>query len=600
MTWALSLGMLARTLTESSPELTSRLWTGLPVSGGLAHGVVHVLKDHFDEPEPETIRPEQADGEMVRLRKALDTTRVEIEALQRQMIEDGGGEEADIFDAHLLILDDESLLKQVERRVRVEWLNVDFAYYQLMLKHINALRGKSDPYLRERFLDIKDVTHRVMRHLRGEMLETPMFDHPVIVVARDLTPSDTVQLDRSMVLGFAVETGSTVSHAAIIARSMDVPAVVRLTGISEHLHSGDRVLLDGDNGLLILNPSEETLSELLVREAAAEVREDALHERRHEPALTLDGQAVLLGVNAEFLEELPVVKDSGADEVGLFRTEFLHLADPEASEDFLADAYRQVIRAVAPNLVIFRTLDLGGDKVEESYLQNPEPNPFLGWRGIRLSLGKIDLFKRQLRALLRAGAGEKVGIMFPMVTMVSEVLDAKALLHECQDELSAEGHQLPEQVLIGAMIEVPAAALIARGLAGQVDFFSLGTNDLVQYTLAVDRLNERVADLYQPTHPAVLQLIEMTVLAGKERGIRVGMCGEMAADIALTPLLLGLGLRELSVSAGQVARVKEAIRRLDSVACSQLWSETLPLPTAHEILQRSRELAERCYPDLFE
>jgi phosphotransferase system enzyme I (PtsI) len=592
--------MVARILTESPLELTSRLWTGLPVSGGLAHGVVHVLKDHFDEPEPETIKPDQADGEMRRLHRALDTTRVEIEALQRQMIEDGGGEEADIFDAHLLILDDVSLLKQVERRVRVEWLNVDYAYYQLMLKHINALRGKSDPYLRERFLDIKDVTHRVMRHLRGEMLETPMFDHPVIVVARDLTPSDTVQLDRSMVLGFAVETGSAVSHAAIIARSMGVPAVVRLTGISEHLHSGDRVLLDGDKGLMILNPSEETLSDLMVREAAAEVREDALHERRHEPAITRDGLVVLLGVNAEFLEELPVVKDSGADEVGLFRTEFLHLADPEASEDWLTDAYRQVVQAVAPNLVIFRTLDLGGDKVEESYLQNPEPNPFLGWRGIRLSLGKVDLFKRQLRALLRAGAGQRLGIMFPMVTMVSEVVDAKALLETCQQELMAEGAELPEKVLIGAMIEVPGAALVARGLGKHVDFFSLGTNDLVQYTLAVDRLNERVADLYQPTHPAVLRLIEMTVLAGRECGIRVGMCGEMAADIVLTPLLLGLGLRELSVSAGQVARVKEAVRRLDAGECARLWQEVQQLADAQSILEQSRRVAELCYPDLFE
>lgn len=576
------------------------MWTGLPVSGGLAHGVVHVLKDHFDEPEPETILPEQADAEMLRLRRALDTTLVEIEALQRQMIEDGGGEEADIFDAHLLILDDSSLLKQVERRVRVEWLNVDYAYYQLMLKHINALRGKSDPYLRERFLDIKDVTQRVMRHLRGEMLETPMFEHPVIVVARDLTPSDTVQLDRSMVLGFAVETGSAVSHAAIIARSMNVPAVVRLTGISEHLHSGDRVLLDGDNGLMILNPSEETLSELLVREAAAEVREDKLLERRHEPALTKDGQVVLLGVNAEFLEELPVLKDSGADEVGLFRTEFLHLADPDASEDTLADGYRQVVQAVAPNLVIFRTLDLGGDKVEDSYLQNPEPNPFLGWRGIRLSLGKIDLFKRQLRALLRAGSGQRLGIMFPMVTTVSEVVDAKALLEACQQELVEEGVALPDKVLVGAMIEVPGAALVARGIGRHVDFLSLGTNDLVQYTLAVDRLNDRVSELYQPTHPAVLRLIEMTVGAGRDCGIRVGMCGEMAADISLTPLLLGLGLRELSVSAGQVARVKEAVRHLDVEECTQLWQQVQETSAAKDIMEQSRALARRCYPYLFD
>lgn len=587
-------------MAEASTPLISRRWTGLPVSSGLAHGVVHVLKDHFDEPEPETIPPESADAELARLRRALDATREEILALQQQMIASGGEAEADIFEAHLLILEDESLLKQVEKRVRVEWLNVDYAYYQLMLKNINALRRMSDPYLRERFLDIKDVTQRVMRHLRGELLETPMFEHPVIVVAHDLTPSDTVQLDRAKVLGFAVETGSAVSHAAIIARSMDVPAVVRLAGIAEELHSGDMVLLDGDNGVLILNPSESALDESRQREAEAEVREDALHSRRHQPALTRDGQAVLLGVNAEFLDEIPAIKDSGADEVGLFRTEFLHLADPDASEDWLANAYCQIVQAVAPHLVIFRTLDLGGDKVEEPYQQSPEPNPFLGWRGIRLSLGRTDLFKRQLRALLRAASGRRAGIMFPMVTTVREVTEARQLLAECQRELEAEGVPPPEKILIGAMIEVPGAALAAEAIGRQVDFFSLGTNDLVQYTLAVDRLNERVADLYQPTHPAVLRLIAMTVEAGQACGIRVGMCGEMAAEIALIPLLLGLGLRELSVSAAQVARVKDAIRRLDLAECRALWQTAQNEADAAAILRHSRALAERCYPDLFE
>ncbi len=587
-------------LADTSEQLISRRWTGLPVSGGLAHGVVHVLKDHFDEPEPETIPPERADAEMIRLRRALDATRGEIQALQKQMIDDGGVAEADIFEAHLLILEDESLLKQVEKRVRVEWLNVDYAYYQLMLKNINALRRMSDPYLRERFLDIKDVTQRVMRHLRGELLETPMFDHPVIVVARDLTPSDTVQLDRAMVLGFAVETGSAVSHAAIIARSMNVPAVVRLAGLSEELHSGDSVLLDGDKGLLILNPSESALDESRQREAEAEQREDALIMRRHEPALTRDGVAMLLGVNAEFLDEIQGIKDSGADEVGLFRTEFLHLADPEASEDWLADAYHRVIQAVSPHLVIFRTLDLGGDKVEESYLQCPEPNPFLGWRGIRLSLVRTDLFRRQLRALLRAASGARAGIMFPMVTTVREVQEARRMLVECQRELEAEGIAPPEQLLVGAMIEVPAAALAADSIGRQVDFLSLGTNDLVQYTLAVDRLNERVADLYQPTHPAVLRLIAMTVEAGRTCGIRVGICGEIAAEIALTPLLIGLGLRELSVSTAQVARVKEAIRRLDTGECRALCLAAQADTDAAVILKKSRELAERCYPDLFE
>jgi phosphotransferase system enzyme I (PtsI) len=420
------------------------------------------------------------------------------------------------------------------------------------------------------------------------------------VVAKDLTPSDTVQLDRSRVLAFAVETGSAVSHAAIIARSMNVPAVVRLAGISDELHSGDLVLIDGDEGVLILNPSETTLNESRVREAAAEKREDVLHERRHEAAQTLDGETVLVGVNGEFLEELDGLKDSGAEEVGLFRTEFLHLADPTASEDWLAAAYHQVIVAMAPRLVIFRTLDLGGDKVEEGYSLNPEPNPFLGWRGIRLSLGRTDLFKRQLRALLRAGAWSRVGIMFPMVTTVEEVVAAKALLQECAAELDAEKIAAPAELLVGAMIEVPGAALIAGALAKHVDFLSLGTNDLVQYTLAVDRLNDRVADLYQTTHPAVLRLIELTVQAGYGGVIRVGMCGEMAADIGLTPLLLGMGLRELSVSSNQVARVKAAVRRLGAAECRELWESVRELTDPAAIRGMSLGVAESRYPDLFE
>lgn len=582
------------------PSALEKTWQGTAVSSGVAHAVVHVLKDQFDEPDADPIRAEEAEAELERWRKALDATHREIEALQQVVATEERNAEADIFETHLLILDDASIRKQVEKTVREKLICVDAVYYRLMCKHMDALRGLADSYLRERYLDIKDITYRVMRHLRGELLQHPMFDDPVIIVAHDLTPSDTVQLDRSKVLGFAIETGSSNSHAAIIARSLGLPAVVRLHGICEELHSGDPVLLDGDEGLIILNPSQAVLERYRSREQEAEVREDALQETRHQPAVTTDGFTVQVCANAEFVEEMKGIRDSGAEHVGLFRTEFLHLEDPDGSEDWLAGSYIQAVKAMAPGQVIFRTLDIGGDKIDSQLTLEVEPNPFLGWRGIRVSLGRKDLFKRQLRALLRAAAHGPIGIMFPMVSGVEEVREAKRLMHECADELRAEGHALPHQVDIGAMIEIPSAALTADLIAAEVDFLSLGTNDLTQYTLAVDRLNERVSDLYQPTHPAVLRLIAVTVESARRVGVRVCICGEMASDIELTPLLIGMGLDELSVAAGQVARVKHAVRHLNSADCLELTREVTGLTCAADILELSRGMARRQYPELFD
>ncbi len=583
-----------------TPALNEKIWVGTAVSTGVAHAVVHVLKDHFDEPDDDKIEPDMVASEMTRLHVALAVTGKEIEELQRKMDGEQGSAESEIFETHLLILQDSTILKQTEKTVREQLVCVDWAYYKLMCKHMDALRGLSDAYLRERFLDIKDVTHRVMRHLRGELMQHPMFDEPVIIVAHDLTPSDTVQLDRSKVLGFAVETGSGVSHAAIIARSLALPAVVKLHGICDELHSGDTVLLDGEGGHLILNPTAETLARFRLREEQAERREDVFQVERHKPAATLCGSMICVGANAEFIEEVDIVEDSGAEEVGLFRTEFLHLENPDATEDELAEAYGRVVKALAPKRVVFRTLDLGGDKVDSRLAVEPEPNPFLGWRGIRLSLGRLDLFKRQLRALLRAAVHGRAGIMFPMVSGLQEVLDAKAVLNECADELTAEGIDVPDEIEIGAMIEIPSAAVTADLIAAEVDFLSLGTNDLIQYTIAVDRLNDRVAGLYQPTHPAVLRLIDLSVKAARGAGIRIGMCGEMASDLTLTPLMIGLGLNELSVATTQVARVKHAVRRLSVSDCQELAKASQKCTSPTKILDLSRAVAERCYPELFE
>lgn len=581
------------------PKPENLIRRGIPVSPGVATGVVHVLKDRFDEPEPTPIEAAGVENELERWHTALAVTRKEIQDLQRVVGGEEGTSESEIFETHLLILEDVSIIKEVEKSVREKLISVDYIYYRLMCRHMNALRGLADAYLRERFLDIKDITQRVMRHLRGELLQQPMFNEPVIIVAHDLTPSDTVQLDRSKVLGFAIETGSTISHAAIIARSLNLPAVVRLGPVSDEIHSGDPVLIDGEEGVLVIRPTEAILSKYRDREEATEGREEALTQQRFEPAVTRDGFPVIVGANAEFLDEIPAIQDSGAEEIGLFRTEFIYLENPGANEDELSRHYSAVASCIAPRKVIFRTLDVGGDKVDPVLQQDPEPNPFLGWRGIRVSLGRTDLFRRQLRAILRSAPGNSIGIMFPMVSGVAEVIQAKKILHQCVSELNDDGFMVPDTVEVGAMIEVPGAAIEAEAIAREVDFLSLGTNDLIQYSLAVDRLNDRVASLFQTTHPGVLKLVKMTVDAGLRTGTRVGLCGEMASDIALTPLLLGLGLRELSVAVGQIPRIKHAIRCLDTAACASLAEDSLRLSLPEEILARSLAVAKQAYPDLF-
>jgi phosphotransferase system enzyme I (PtsI) len=591
--------MIARSFPmPSPPENQERIWSGLPVSSGVAEAIVHVLQDSFDEPSEVAISADQVDAELARLDRAMEATKLEILALQQTIEDRGDSSEAEIFETHLMILEDVSILDHVRRTVHTKLRNVDAVYYKLMRRHVEALRGVDDPYLRERYLDLKDITQRVMRHLRGDHRAELSFDEPVIIVAHDLTPSDTVQLDRSKVLGFAVETGSVNSHAAIIARSLGMPAVVRLHGLLEELTSGERVVLDGDEGLLIQRPSEETLARYRQVEAQAEAQEDQLQAISSQPAITTDGRTIRVGANGEFVDELDSIVESGAEEVGLFRTEFVYLEDPNASESALTELYVEVVKRLAPKPVTFRTLDLGGDKLDPLLAAEPEPNPFLGWRGIRVSLNRPEFFKRQLRALLRASCHGPIGIMFPMVCGVEEVIGAKAVLAECRAELEAEGLVLPAKIDIGAMIEIPSAAATADLIAPEVDFFSLGTNDLIQYSLAVDRLNDRVADLYQATHPGVLRLIRMVVDAGRQGKVRVGICGEMGGDIELLPLLVGLGLDELSVATGQVPRVKQAVRQLNLAECEALVANVLKLCCPKEILQLSIDVAQRCYPEL--
>lgn len=578
---------------------SERTFHGTPVSGGVARGIVRMIGGRFDEPRFRVIPKDWIEMETDSFEQALDKTRAELVRLIARLEGEGDRSAREILEMHLMVLDDSTINVEVRRLIREERSCAEHAYYRVARDCMESFARIPDVYLRERALDIRDVAQRVLRHLTGDHHDDHLHDEPAVCIAHDLTPSETAQLDRKHVLGFAVELGSKTSHTAIIARSLGLPAVVRLHGITEHLHNGDHVLMDGDEGLLILNPTPETLARYREREAVTDAKEAALLAESDLPAITRDGRRITVGANAEFVEELPHICGCGAEGVGLFRTEFQYLQDPESSEERLTEVYTEVVQAVSPEVVIFRTLDLGGDKLDPAYASEVEDNPFLGWRGIRVSLVKKELFKRQLRAMLRASLHGPVGIMYPMVSGVAEVIEANALLAECQAELESGGMTFPHLIQRGAMIEVPGAAAIADLLAKHVDFFSIGTNDLTQYTLAVDRVNERVSDLYQPAHPAVLRLIRQVVEAAHKTDVWVGMCGEMAGDVSVTPLLVGLGLDELSAASGQVAKVKHAIRALDAAACAQLVELVLQEADVGKIHAMTLELAKASYAELF-
>jgi phosphotransferase system enzyme I (PtsI) len=479
-------------------------------------------------------------------------------------------------------------------------MNVEHVFQTVAGRYAKTLSEIDDPYLRERALDIHDVTRRVLHNLMGtQARDLSGVTTPHILIAHNLTPSDTAQLNRALVLGFGTDIGSRTSHTAIMARSLGIPAIVGLHDASSHLVTGDHVLLDGYNGLLVVNPSDQTLWEYGELEIKKTVVEEKLSQLRDTSSTTLDGNHVVLSANIELPEDMELVRQSGAEGVGLYRTEFFYLNKEELpTEEEQYAAYRQVAEAATPHSVIIRTLDLGGDKFMSALHMPEELNPFLGWRAIRFCLERVDVFKTQLRAILRASAAGNVKIMYPMISGVEELRRANVILEECRAELRAEGLAFSAGMEVGAMIEIPSAAISADILAKEVDFFSIGTNDLIQYSIAVDRLNEHIAHLYEPTHPAIIRLIRMTVEAAHANGLWVGVCGEMAGDIVLTPLLIGLGVDELSAGAGSVPRVKRAVQSLDASACRQLVEEIQRLDSAAAILAKCSAAARAHYPEL--
>jgi phosphotransferase system enzyme I (PtsI) len=574
---------------------------GAGVSPGIARGPIHVVRDDLDDVPRYPIEPLQIASEIARFEAALVQTRVQILEMQQEIAEAIGTKDAAIFDAHLLVVEDRTLIDEVLRKLETDLCNVEWVFQEVATKYAETLGRIDDPYLRERALDIQDVTRRIVRNLQGkEPKPLRGLTEPHILVAHNLTPSDTATMSHQQVLGIATDLGSRTSHTAILARSLNIPAIVGLHDATDKLETGQQVLLDGYDGLLIVDPTPETLSHYGEIEASKGRVVQRLRELRETKSTTRDGRHIVLSANIELPSDVEAVLANGAEGIGLYRTEFLFVNRATLpSEQEQHETYRKVAEQVLPHPLIIRTFDLGGDKLAAGTVDiGDELNPFLGWRAIRFCLENIDIFKTQLRAILRAGVVGNVKIMFPMISGLEELRQAMSVLNECKEELRAAKIDIGKEMEAGAMIEIPSAAIASDMLAREVDFFSIGTNDLIQYAIAVDRVNERIAHLYAPTHPSVLRLLKFTADSAHANDIWVGVCGEMAGDVALSPLLLGLGVDELSVSATLVPQVKLAVQNLATPECRQLVDEALKLSTASEILERCLELATARYGDL--
>src|SRR5436309_3508706 len=583
---------------SDNPEIR---FEGIGVSPGIAFGRIHVVREDMDEVVRYQIAPSQVADEIGRFEAALIQTRMQILKMQQRIAESIGAKDAAIFDAHLLVVEDRTLIDEVLRKLETDLWNVEWVFQEVATRYAATLSKIDDPYLRERALDIQDVSKRVIRNLQGKAPRAFLaLTEPHILVAHNLTPSDTASMNKKHVLGIATDLGSRTSHAAIMARSLNIPAIVGLHDITAKLETGQYVLLDGIDGVLIVNPTAETLAKYAEIESKRAKVVAQLKELRETTSTTRDGRHIVLSANIELPEDVEAVFANGAEGIGLYRTEFLYLNRntlPTEEEQF--ETYRTVAQKVHPNPLIIRTFDLGGDKIAPGSVETTdELNPFLGCRAIRFCLEHRDIFKTQLRAILRASIAGNIKIMFPMISGLHELREAVAILDQCKSELGASGIEFSEETEVGAMIEIPSAAISADVLAREVDFFSVGTNDLIQYALAVDRVNEKISHLYQPTHPAVLRLLKMIADGAHDHNLWVGVCGEMAGDIALIPLLLGLGMDELSTAAILVPRVKRAVQSLAIPECRELVEETFKLNTGAEILERCLELADKRYGDL--
>jgi phosphoenolpyruvate-protein phosphotransferase (PTS system enzyme I) len=557
---------------------------GIAASSGIAIAKAYRLETPDLVVEKKVVSDPQA--EVARFEAAVEKAKEELEIIKQHALQQLGEDKAAIFAAHLLVLNDPELLNPVKEKIETEQVNAEYALNETATMFISMFEAMDNEYMKERAADIRDVTKRVLAHLLGVTISNPsLISEEVVIIAEDLTPSDTAQLNRQYVKGFATDIGGRTSHSAIMARSMEIPAVVGTKQVTAEVQNGDVVIIDGLDGQVIVNPSEEVLAQYEEKRARYEAQKAEWAKLVHEKTVTSDGYHVELAANIGTPDDVKGVLENGAEGIGLYRTEFLYMGRSELpTEEEQFEAYKTVLERMEGKPVVVRTLDIGGDK-ELPYLDLPkEMNPFLGFRAIRLCLEMQDMFRTQLRALLRASVYGNLKIMFPMIATLDEFRQAKAILLEEKEKLQREGVPVADDIEIGMMVEIPAAAVLADQFAKEVDFFSIGTNDLIQYTMAADRMNERVSYLYQPYHPAILRLISNVIDAAHKEGKWAGMCGEMAGDAIAIPILLGLGLDEFSMSATSILRARSQMKKLSKEEAARFKETVLSMSTAEEVV----------------
>ncbi|MFH1395613.1 MAG: phosphoenolpyruvate--protein phosphotransferase [Candidatus Omnitrophota bacterium] len=573
---------------------------GIPAAPGIAIGKVHIFGTEEITPIERSISDKEVSSEIERFGAALKRTRKEILAIEKKISVEMGIEHGRIFSAHLLVLEDSVLVQEVISRLKKKKKNVEFIFTQVIDRYMSVLSEAKDEYLRDRISDITDVGKRILRNLAGrEEKKLEDLDEKSVVIAYDLSPSDTAMMHKGRVLGFATDIGGRTSHTAIMAKSLEIPAVVGLESITDMVKNGDEIILDGIHGVVIINPNKRFLEQYQKEKKRYEHLEHELVELKLLPSETLDGKKIIVAGNIELPEDVASVISHGAEGIGLYRTEYFYMNRRDLpSEEEQYNAYKSVVTRIKPNCVIVRTLDLGGDKFLSQLDVPKEMNPFLGWRAIRFCLARPDIFKSHLRAILRASAYGNLKLMYPMISGITEFRQANEVLEQVKKELRKEGVPFNEDIPVGAMIEVPSAAITSDILAKEAAFFSIGTNDLIQYSLAVDRVNEKIAYLYEPAHPAVLNLIKMVIDNGHKNNIPVGLCGEMAGDVSLTMILLGLGLDEFSTSPIAVPEVKKIIRSINYSAAKRIAKKALTFTSGKEVQDFAKERLRELVPDI--